>query len=92
MKYTLTSITSPLFVEDLDMVTQNFKTKFSSVKLLRYYPYHPWQMSLVFQKCSVSVIITSNMAEKKPDGQKILWMTWIWWLVKILKFSTLLNC
>ena len=41
MKYTLTSIMSPLFVEHLNMVTQNFETKISSVNFLRYYPYHP---------------------------------------------------
>ena len=40
--YTLTSIMSPLSIEHLDIVTQNFETKFSSVKLPRYYPYHPW--------------------------------------------------
>ena len=40
--YTLTPIMSPLFIEHLDIVTQNFETKISSVKLPRYYPYHPW--------------------------------------------------
>ena len=32
---------SPLFIEHLDIITQNFETKFYSVKLPRYYPYHP---------------------------------------------------
>jgi hypothetical protein len=40
-QYILTSIMSPLSIEHLDIVTQNFDTKFSSVKLPRYYPYHP---------------------------------------------------
>ena len=35
-------ITSPLFIEHLDIVTQNFETQFSSVKLPCYYPYHLW--------------------------------------------------
>ena len=33
---------SPLFIEHIDIITQNFETEFSSVKLPRYYPYHPW--------------------------------------------------
>ena len=41
LPYTLTSIMSPLFIEHLDIVTQDFKTNFSSVKLGRYYPCHP---------------------------------------------------
>ena len=41
--YILTSITSPLFIEPLDIVTKNFETKFCSVKLPCYYPYHPSQ-------------------------------------------------
>ena len=28
-----------------------------------------------FKICSVSVIITNNMDEKRSDGQQILWMT-----------------
>ena len=33
-------------------------------------------MSLFVSKiCGVSVIITCNMDEKRPDGQQILWMT-----------------
>ena len=40
--YTQTLIMSPLFTEHLDIVTQNFETKFPSVKLPRYYLYHPW--------------------------------------------------
>ena len=35
------SIMSPLFIEHLDIFTQNFETKFSIVKLPRYYLYHP---------------------------------------------------
>ena len=35
--YILTSIMSPLFIEHLDIVTQNFKTIFSNVKLPHYY-------------------------------------------------------
>ena len=41
-QYSVTLITSPLFMEHLDIATQNFETKISSVKLPRYYPYHPW--------------------------------------------------
>ena len=37
----LALIMSPLFIEHLDIITLNFETKFSSVKLPRYYPYHP---------------------------------------------------
>ena len=40
-RYTLTSIMSLLFTEHLDIATQNFETKFSSVKLPRYNPCHP---------------------------------------------------
>ena len=41
LKYSLTSIMSPLFTEHLDIITQKFETELSSVKLPRYYPYHP---------------------------------------------------
>ena len=32
---------SPLLIEHLDIVTYKFETDFLSVKLPRYYPYHP---------------------------------------------------
>ena len=36
----------------------------------------PLTLSLCFPKnCSVSVIITSNVDERRLDGQQILWMT-----------------
>ena len=44
---------SPLFIEHLDIVTQNFETKFFGVKLPRYYPYHPWHCHYVSQKIVV---------------------------------------
>ena len=40
--YTLTLIMSPLFYRKRDIVTHNFETKFSSVKLPPFFPYHPW--------------------------------------------------
>jgi hypothetical protein len=39
--YSLTLIMSPLLIEHLDIVTYKFETDFLSVKLPRYYPYHP---------------------------------------------------
>ena len=33
---------SPLFIEQLGIVTQTFETKFLSVKLHGYCPSHPW--------------------------------------------------
>ena len=67
---------SPLFIEYLDIVTQNFETKFSSVKLPHNYcPYHLDNVInniiiIIFPSkiCSVSVRKTSHM-----DGNKAGW-------------------
>ena len=54
---------SPLFIEHLYIVTQIFKTKFYSVK--SFVVISITLDHVIFFKCSVSVIITSNMDEKK---------------------------
>ena len=69
--YSLTSIMSPLFIEHLDIIIQNFETKFSSVKSPSLLSLSPLIMSLFVSKiCSVSVIITSNMDEKSQMDNK----------------------
>ena len=59
-----------------DIVIQNFETKFSNIKLPRYYSYHPWQCHYFSKICSVSVIITSNMDEKYRMDNKLYGWRW----------------
>ena len=67
---------SPLFIEHLDIVTQNIETNFSSVKRpLLIVPITLDNATNFFPKiCSAGVIIRSNMDEKRLDGQQILWV------------------
>ena len=64
---------SPLFIEHLAIVTQNFETNFLMENSLVTIPIILDNVTLPPpQTCSVSVIIPSNTDEKRLDRQHIL--------------------